>query len=449
MVESIKKQDGAILKKDMLKVIIREFHESDLPDLITRHLSVDLSAIRSPLNKVITISGPRRAGKTSFLFQIIKFLLSKGMDIEDIVYVNFEDERILPLKSTELHGILDAYFELYEGKTAPLLFFDEIQNITGWDTFVRRLNDQGHRIFITGSNSKLLSSEIARVLRGRTLTYELFPFSFSEYICSKGILPEKTAIFGKKRHEIRRQFETYFFSGGYPEISFIETNSTKTRILQDYFNAIFYRDLIERYRIRNIDLLRQWLNTLMANISCLVSHKKVENDYKSRGIKLSRATLSTFARYVEDVYFGFFVEIYSESERKRQVNPKKFYLVDQGLHNHLTLKFAQNTGRLLENLVFLNLRRKGYPVWYYKTKGGYEVDFLYKKGGEKHLIQVCHDLSNIETVNREKRALLSGMRELEISTGMILTSEEKKEEMLNGLSVVIMPVWEWLLVSDF
>lgn len=155
--------------------------------------------------------------------------------------------------------------------------------------------------------------------------------------------------------------------------------------------------------------------------------------------------MSTFARYVENIYFGFFVEMYSESERKRQVNPRKFYLIDQGLHNYLTLKFSQNMGRLLENLVFLELRRKGFQVCYYKSKRGYEIDFLLDKSGKRALIQVCFDLSHIEIFNREKRAILAGIRELGLKSGLILTQHEKREERIENYSLQIMPVWEWLL----
>jgi predicted AAA+ superfamily ATPase len=177
--------------KEKLKIIIKEFHESSLPDLIERQEVFDFSILRSSVNKVITIVGPRRAGKTFFLFQTIKKLLKQGSDLSDIIYINFEDERILPMKGVDLQFILDAYFELYEEKEHPYIFLDEIQNINGWDKFVRRLNDRGLTIFLSGSNSRMLSREIATSLRGRTLAYELFPFSFIEYLKAKGIKPGK------------------------------------------------------------------------------------------------------------------------------------------------------------------------------------------------------------------------------------------------------------------
>lgn len=430
--------------KDKLKVVIKEFHESPLPDLVERDLSLDFSILDSPINKVITIIGPRRAGKTYFLFQIIKKLLALNRQIADMLYINFEDERIQPMEGKNLQSILEAYFELY-AKTDPFIFLDEVQNIPDWERFVRRLSDQGYRVFITGSNSQMLGREIATALRGRTLTYEIFPFSFKEFLVSKEIQPDQHVVFGKLRHRARSLYDDYFFSGGYPEIALIEDQKIKGRILQDYFNTIFYKDIVDRYRVKNSELLRQFLNTLIMNLASPISFAKIENDFKSRGMKLSRATLSTFGRYIEDTFFGFFVEMYSESIRKRQVNPKKFYLVDLGMHNYLTIKFSENKGRLLENLVFLELRRRGIPVFYYKTVNGLEVDFLINTDGRWDMIQTCYDLSQIDTFAREKKALAAGLKELGHDQGTILTDHEKRIEQIGNFTLNIVPVWEWLL----
>lgn len=432
--------------KENLKMVIKEFHESAIPDLVERKPLFDFSILHAPINKVITIIGPRRAGKTFFLFQIMKELIKKRLDITDILYINFEDERILPMDAQELQLILDAYFELYEKKTNPFIFLDEVQNISGWDRFVRRLNDKGFTLLITGSNSHMLGRDVATSLRGRTLTYEIFPFSFKEFLAGQGIRAEKNLLYGKMRHRIRTLYEDYFFSGGYPEIALIRDKTIRSRILQDYFNTIFYKDLVDRYHIKNTDLLKQWLNTLLLNLASLISFSKIEKDFKSRGIKLSRATLSTFAGYIEDAFFGFFVEMYSESARKRQVNPKKFYLIDPGLHNYLTFKFAENRGRLLENLVFLELRRKGLPIFYYKTARGNEVDFLvYDNHRQWNLIQVCHDLTHIDACSREKKALLTALSEMDLSAGMIINDSEKRVEKSGNRTLNIVPIWEWLL----
>ncbi len=434
--------------KEKFKILIKEFHESSLPHLVKRHQSIDLTLFETPLKKVITVTGPRRAGKTYFFFQIMKTLISKGEKKENILYINFEDERILPMTADDLHLLIDAYSELYGSDTRPLIFLDEIQNIEGWERFVRRLNDHGYYIFITGSNSRLLSREIATALRGRTINYEIFPFSFAEFLAAKGVVFQKNHLFGKKRHKIKKLFEDYFYSGGFPELAFVQEKALKTRILQDYFSAVFYRDLIERYNIKNSELLRRWLNVLIANTATLISFSKIENDFKSQGIKVSKATLASFARYIKDVYFGFFVEMYSDSVRKRQANPRKFYLIDQGIHNHLTFKFSENKGRILENLVFTALRRREHYIYYYKTKAGYEVDFFIRKNGKTSLIQVCYDLTNLDTYHSEKKALVSAMKELNVKVGLIITLDEKRNEKIQGRSITTIPVMEWLLTPD-
>ena len=435
--------------KDNLKTVLREFHESSLPEMIQRDLKVDPVFSQPSVNKICTIVGPRRAGKTFYLHQMIQELTRKQCKIEDVIYINFEDERILPMNTSDLQSILDAYFELYGEDRQPYIFFDEIQNVEGWDRFARRLNDQGYRLTIAGSNSRTLSREIASALCGRTVTYELFPFSFSEFLSAGDLQPDAKTLYGGKRHAISAQFDAYLFSGGYPEVVLMQSEAVRQRILQDYFNTIFYRDLVERYGVKSLNLLRLWMNALMVNTSTLISFRKYENDFKSQGKKLSVSTLANFAKYLEEAYFGFFVETYSESERKRRQNPRKFYLVDLALHNYLTLRFSQNKGRLLENLVFLQLRRDGKAINYYRTKAGYEVDFVATtEGSRPMLIQVCYDLQEVETADREKRALLAAMKELNTETGTILTYGSKDRITANGKAIEILPVREWLLDPD-
>jgi len=434
--------------KEKFKMVLMEFHEAELPELVERKGLFDLSMLESRVNKVFAVIGPRRAGKTYLLYQIIRALLAKGLTPSDLIYVNFEDERLAPLKGEELQSLLDAYFELYQGKSKPHIFLDEIQNVSGWDRFVRRLHDKGFKIFITGSNSRMLSREIATSLRGRTLTLEVFPFSFKEFIELKGVKVDEDFRYTKARHQIAKLYEEYFFSGGYPEVILAEDKAFRVRILQDYFNTVFYRDLVERYGIQNTELLRLWLNTLVANTSSLINFSKIENDFKSRGMKLSKATLSYFAGYVEDAYFGFFVELFSESVRKRQVNPRKFYLVDVGIHNFLTIRAGENRGRILENLVYLALRRKTLPLFYYKTGAGHEIDFIVREGKDTRLLQVCYDLSHIDTFSREKEALISGMRELGLKSGAIINQYEKRTEEIEDIRIEILPAWEWLIAEE-
>jgi len=431
--------------KDKIKIILNELAETLPSDLIEREPSLAPSLLKSRVNKAITIVGPRRAGKTWFLYQFMNSIIKQGGSVDDFLYINFEDERLQPLTADNFQLILDAWFELHGLGKKPLIFFDEIQNIDGWDKFIRRLIDQGYRVCITGSNSKLLSSEIATTLRGRTLTYEIFPFSFKEFLKFKGITPSSKLIFSKERHLVVSLFDQYLYCGGYPEIVLTDDNLTRSNIAQDYFNTIFYRDLVERYHITNTELLRHWMHLLLANISSLISYRKAENDFKSRGMPVSSSTLSKFAGYLEEAFFGTFLEIHTESVRKRQTNPTKFYLVDQGLHNFLTLSFSNNKGRLLENIVFLELRRRKIHTAYYKTKTGHEIDFITFANGNEQLIQVCYNMGHMETAEREKRALLKGMNELHHDEGLILTNDRKEEIKIHGKIIRLYPVHEWLL----
>ncbi len=240
-------------------------------------------------------------------------------------------------------------------------------------------------------------------------------------------------------------FDQYLYCGGYPEIVLTDDNLTQSKIAQDYFNTIFYRDLIDRHHISNTELLRHWMHLLLANISSLISYRKAENEFKSRGLQVSSSTLSKFGAYLEEAFFGTFLEIHSESVRKRQTNPKKFYLVDQGLHNFLSMSFSSNKGRLLENVVFLELQRKGILTSYYKTQTGQEIDFITSMNRQKQLIQVCYNMDHQETAEREKRAILKGMAELDHQEGLILTNDRKEELKSHGKQLYLRPVYEWLL----
>jgi len=230
------------MKKDVLKRLIVEFHESELPELIERNMDVDLET-----RKIISIIGPRRCGKTYYLYYLMKKLIQQGVDKTRLLYINFEDERILPFSVKEFDLILEAYFELYpENKGEEIYaFFDEIQNVDGWEVAVRRIYDgEKMRIFVTGSSSKLLSKEIATALRGRTISYELQPFSFLEILTAKGVEITPDLPYSSKRFYVKKLLDEYMKFGGFPEVVLEDNESTKIRILQEYLNTVFFRDLV-------------------------------------------------------------------------------------------------------------------------------------------------------------------------------------------------------------
>jgi predicted AAA+ superfamily ATPase len=320
--------------KTIFKQIISDFHSSPLKEAQPRTLQIPLKT-----QKIISLIGPRRAGKSFLLFNLMHQLLQSGTLMTDIVYINFEDERIL-LQGNELQVILDAYFELYPDKDIHQLyfFFDEIHNITGREKFIRRIYDQGMtHIFISGSNAKLLSKEIATSLRGRSLTYELLPLSFKEFLNFKGIQPNLYSTKGKA--QLLHLQQTYLLWGGFPEIIDF-TDDLKIKTLQEYFDVMLYNDIIERYKIKDTTLLKQFIKLLIQSTTKEYSVNKLGNQFKSKGFKFDKNVLYDFVEYLDTIYFGKSVSKYEYALSKQTL--KKIYLFDNGYLNTLSFSFSEN-----------------------------------------------------------------------------------------------------------
>jgi len=429
--------------KTVIREIIADFHQRELPAFNRR--MIDLSC---PANKIRCLTGIRRAGKTFTFYQLIDDLLKQGIEKQRILYINFEDERLLPLSISEMSGILNAYYEMfpaYKGKKVHV-FFDEIQNVPHWEKFIRRLHDvENVQINLTGSSSQFLSREIATALRGRTLSYEIFPFSFAEFLRYKDIPVEDYSSMG--RSLIANAFDTYLYAGGFPEI--VEcAEEFRLKILQEYFNLILYKDLIERYNIRNHSLIKYLLKFLVANNANPFSVHKFYGDAKSQGYKCSKNALHNYLSYLEDAYCFSLVPIFSESLRKQQVNNRKIYAIDHGLVTAMTNSKSYNTGRLLETMAYNQLRRKygREQIFYYKTSGGHEIDFVaLERGQVVELIQVCEQLTDPATQERETRASLSAMQELNISNAIIISRDETNTLVDVGKSIHLIPFWRWAI----
>lgn len=423
------------MKQLMLK-IIADFHESSIPDLIERELKIPLE-----IEKIITVIGPRRAGKTYFLFQIMKNLLEKGISKKHVLYVNFEDERF------DFHNnydvILESYLSLYPeiNLSDVHIFFDEIQELPGWEKFVRRLYEQTTKhIFISGSNSKFLSTEIATSLRGRCITIELLPLSFSEYL--KFLKIKTTQIHStKKQAQIANAFENYIFWGGYPEIVNIEL-PYKREILQEYFNVMIYRDIIERYQIGNVALLKYVLKRLLSSFSKEYSANKIHNELKSKGFSIGKDGLYQLLDHILSVYMVTYIEKYDPSVVRREMMNRKIYTFDNGLITANRVTLNEDRGKLLENIVFQHLRRKKFEIYF--LKNGWECDFIFiNDKNQIGLIQVVDEL-NIDNVERKIKGLKSSSK---------IVNAEKQFLIYNSKAPIIriseqiqsMPVWEWLL----
>lgn len=359
--------------------------------------------------------GMRRSGKTYFLFQTIRNLIVEGLPLDRILYINFEDDRILPLHQKEMGQMIDEWYTLYPKNhdQCCYLFFDEVQNVEGWPLVLRRMLDTKNvQIYITGSSAKLLSKEIATSLRGRSLAIEIFPYHFTEYLTAHGF-SVPTGPFGKKvLDQQRAHLLDYFRIGGFPGVQKMSANE-RLESLQNYVEMVTFRDIVERHQITNTALLKYFIGFLLKNVSAPFSIHKFYNDIKSQGHKVAKDSLYSYLGYLEDAFLIFTVPIFTESLRRRQTTPKKIYAIDNGLISANTFNISENRGKYLENLVYLDLRRQGKKIFYYLTTDGYEIDFITQDSkGEYEIIQVVWDMTDLSTVEREKRALHQAEKEL-------------------------------------
>lgn len=428
------------MKKELLKQIIRDFHVSPLPSLKRRSLLVPIGT-----GKIITLVGVRRSGKTSYLFNIIEDLLQDSVPIERILYVNFEDER-LDLKIEELDLLLQAYQELYPDM--PLdgcyFFFDEIQNIAGWDKFVRRVYDNGTKnIYITGSNARFLSSEIATSLRGRTISYDVFPLSFREYLSFKDVVPDVNS--SKSIALINHHLADYLKHGGFPEVIGYD-DALRNRVLQEYFNVMIYRDLLERYEIKNLAALKYFLKRVMASATKQLSVNNIYNELKSSGFKIGKTQLYDNLEACVNIYMAQILRKHTNSLVDRELGEKKIYAIDNGLLNAIDYKFSDDTGKSLEQVVFLELKRREKEIYFYKDKS--ECDFIVKQGVDvTDAIQVTVTMSDDKTRKREIRGLMDCCEKFGLKQGMIVTLDSQEEFELNGVKISVVPLYRWLLVG--
>ena len=428
--------------KTIISQLIDDFQERNLPTPVPR--TKVFSEIKGKADVVI---GMRRSGKTWFCFQKINQLLRKNIPQNQILYLNFEDERLLGFIVSNFQEILDVYYGKFpENKNRTCYFFlDELQRIDQWEMFIRRLLDSENiQIFITGSSSKLLSTDIATSLRGRSLTTEIFPFSFQEFLRYHGLFADKPQTFGSKTAAIlRKAVKEYFQNGGFPEVQNIDPN-IKTEILQGYIDTVLLKDVIERHQVNNITAIKHLVRTLMHSSGRKFSVNKFYNTLKSMSIKCTKNNLYAYLDHLTDAFVFYRVPIHSRSEKSRMINPVKIYTIDTGLLNAMTFQNSSDFGPILENMVFMHLRRNNYQIEYINTKKGFETDFFARHPitNDIKLIQVCWQISDQKTFDREYQGLQNAMEELSIPSGTIVTWDD--EAQLAG-NINAVPIWKWLL----
>ncbi len=359
--------------------------------------------------------GMRRSGKTYFLYQTIRDLLKDGIPLSQILFINFEDDRLLPMDYKAMGQMIDAWYTLYpENHHRPCyLFLDEVQNVDQWFLVLRRLLDTKNiQIYITGSSAKLLSKEIATSLRGRSIAIEILPYSYSEYLTTHSYAPH-TKPYGQIQQDFQQKYLLEFLRiGGFPGIQSLPINE-QLETLQNYVETVIFRDIVERHDISNIVLLKYFIGFLIKNTSSLFSINKFYKDIKSQGYIVGKDTLHSYLSYIEDAFLIFTVPIFSESLRHAHTTPKKIYSIDNGLTHASTFNLESNIGKSFENQIYLDLRRQGKKVFYYKTSGGYEIDFITQDlQGRFEIIQASWDTDNPATLEREERALEQAKKEL-------------------------------------
>ena len=430
--------------KNVLDLLIDDFHERTLPELMPRHQH--MIWVEGKANVVI---GMRRAGKTWFCYQKMHELLTEGIPKERLLYLNFEDERLLPFAAQDFQLVLETYYRKFPDfkDKRCYLFLDEVQRIEGWDKFVRRVLDtEDLSICITGSSSQLLSSEIATSLRGRSLTTEIFPFSFEEFLSFNKVTLDSPQRFGSKsRATFQNMFGQYIRIGGFPEVQTLD-DELRRQVLRNYLDVVILRDVVERYSIGNTPALRALIKHIMSAPATRFSLNKFYNSLKSQGIACSKNNLYDFMEYLTDSFLVYQVPIHARSERVRRVNPQKIYVIDPALLEAMTYRPTSDLGAVLENLVFMYFRRKGIRPEYYITERGNEVDFVVAPEGrkERQLIQVCWEIHDPVTRKREVDALVEAKKELGLKKGTIVTwlDEDPSVE-----GVAILPAWKWLLTE--
>lgn len=423
--------------KDLLKQIILDFHLSAMRPLKPRALQLPLT-----LDKMIVVTGMRRVGKTSVLLNAVK-QLRVSLPIEHMIYINFEDER-LALTSDSLDVLLQAYRELYPDVALSqcYFFFDEIQAIDGWENFVRRLDDTvSKHIFITGSNAKLLSSDIATALRGRSIRYELFPLSFAEYLNFCDIPLDTVSSQGQAK--VVAAFHRYIETGGFPELVLIQDKAIQTKIIQEYYDVMIFRDVVERYQESNLPALKYFLKRLIESVGSPISITKIHNEMKSQGYRVAKNTLHDYYDIAEAVYLIVNASKHDPSLVRQSMADKKAYVIDNAFLTQLTYRYSQDLGKLLENMVAIELRRRQLPLQF--VKGAKECDFVWEKQGQSIPLQVSVDITHPDTKDREVAGLLAAARFLNAKEGVIITLDQSARWTEAGVVIRVIPAWQFLL----
>jgi len=412
------------MRRELIETLVLDQNEALKRKEIGIKRNIDFNKLIST-NQITVISGIRRSGKSTLLLQLMQ-------EFTEFSYMNFDDERLLNFTVSDFQTLLSVFAKFTKSK---VLFFDEIQNIAGWERFIRRIFDEGYKIFITGSNAKLLSSELATHLTGRYIKIEIFPFSFVEFLSFHKVNYHKLS--SSIKSEIIKLFDYYIVKGGFPEMIKYNDDEFLMRVYED----ILYRDLIVRYKIKNIKQFKNLAQYLFSNFTNNISYNSLKTTLNIK----SATTVQEYISFLEESYLIFELYKYDFSLKKRFISNKKIFTIDNGIRNKVALMFSNDKGRFLENLVFIELKRRKKEIYFYKTAKNLEIDFLYQENKQYYLIQVSYGLEDIKTRQREIKAIVDAASELPCTNNLILTYDEEDTIIEKGVEITILPVWRWLL----
>jgi predicted AAA+ superfamily ATPase len=419
--------------KDQIKAMLLEqfqaFWERDTGIQRTQISQIESAA---HLPHAVIISGLRRVGKSTLLAQ-----LAHRLGQEAFYYLDFEDDRFLSFQASDFNDLFQTLLELFGER--KILIVDEVQNIPDWEHFVRRFLDMGFKFYISGSNASLLSRELGTRLTGRYVPIELFPFSFEEFLRFRQFaLPDLERLTTTDTARLQHHLSEYLRLGGIPDA----LKYPELPLLRTLYDDVLYRDIATRYRIEGVSALKELALYLMSNPASLVSFNKLKEQLRLGSVN----TIINYIEFLENSWLFFILKVYDPSVKRQQIAPKKVYPVDTGLANAVGFAFSPNTGKQIENAVFLALRRRTHDLTYYKTPSGYEVDFFLPETRE--LIQVTQNLNMVTTREREVRALLDAMRSLGLKQALILSDENAPAIKEGEFTIEIRSLIDWILKGD-
>lgn len=424
-----------MITKELFKRLIKEGQE------LLENVEINERPFSLEENGRYVLVGIRQAGKSYMLYQFARQMLRNGTDLSSLVYIDFDDERLLGITASELDLILQAYYSQRSDK--PVLLFDEIQNVFGWEHFARRLANQKYRVFITGSNARMLSRDISTTLGGRYLDEKIMPYSFGEYINARGIQLDADWLYGKQKNEVQRLFRDYFYWGGFPELLLYKN---KRGWLNNLYEKIILGDVIQRNGIKNDHALRLAVKKMAESVKQPMAYNRLANMVKSTGVSTNTASMIDYMRYVRDACLMFTIENFESKFTDKETN-KKHYFMDNGL---LNIFLTDPETSLLENVCAIDLfRRYGTidddlvePRLYFYNRN-IEVDFYVPD--ERYAVQVSFSLSNDSTKEREVKSMVELNKIHPLDKAQIVTFDEEDAIDAGKLHIEVVPVWKWLL----